>query len=330
MPAPDVAGLNMANVAMLTKVLKVYVDQFVSGYGRIHADAVQLLWLLGLIDLALAAAFWMVRRVLPVDEMVGKILAYAFWIFLVGQWITLMPTAINGFIYLGLKAGGSTVTVQEFTNPATVAQLGLVATEPIWKHLRNYGWALALHPFDTILCGILGLWLLAMFLLIAIEIFVYFLEFYIVAVLSSVLIPFGVNRYTGFLADGAIATVIGHGIKVMVLAFLVSVTFPLINLFVAPANPQWSQLIAMATGMTALACLCLFAPRLAVGMLLHAPQLSAGVFAASMIGGMWVAGRGWDAARSALPSRRTQGNTQMPPQRSGAPQRQPQIRPQSP
>src|ERR671914_357611 len=53
--------------------------------------------------------------------------------------------ATHEFIWVGLRAGGSTMTVQEFTNPSAIAGLGMVATEPIWNHIRNYGWRASLH-----------------------------------------------------------------------------------------------------------------------------------------------------------------------------------------
>src|SRR5262249_26976767 len=137
---PDLAQLAELNPAILTNTLKVFTDQFLYGYGRIHNDALTLLKLLALIDLALAAIMWLLARSVLWADLAQKILAYAFWIWLVTAWITLMPTIIDGFVYIGLKAGGSTMTVKEFTNPGKIAQLGLVATEPIWRHIRNYGW----------------------------------------------------------------------------------------------------------------------------------------------------------------------------------------------
>jgi type IV secretion system protein TrbL len=273
------------DVGILTIALKAFLDEFIAGYGRIHASAERLLHLLGLIDLGLAALFalW-ARSEEGLSWLAQKAMVYGFWIFLVAQWMTLMPTVIDGFIWVGLRAGGSAMTVQEFTNPSAIAGLGMVATEPLWNHIRNYGWNFWKHAVDITLCGVLGLVILCSFFAIAIEVFVFFLQFYVFAVLTTILLPFGINRYTSWIADGCMSTLLAHGIKVMVLAMVTSVVFPMIHRFVVSPNPTWGQLVGMAVGMVALALLCWLAPQKAVGMFTHGPQLTAGVFASSTVG----------------------------------------------
>jgi type IV secretion system protein TrbL len=309
--------MNPTNVGVLTIALKAFLDEFIAGYGRIHDSAENLLHLLGLIDLALAVLFalW-ARNEDGFSWLAQKALVYGFFVFLVAQWITLMPTVIDGFIWVGLKAGGSTMTVKEFTNPSAIAGLGLVATEPIWNHIRSYGWSASFHLIDITICGFLGLWILAMFFAIAIEVFVFFLQFYVFSVLATILVPFGVNRYTGWIADGCFSTLLAYGIKVMVLALITSVIFPMLHRFTVSGPPTWTQLFGMAFGITALALFCWLAPQKAVGMFTHGPQLTAGMFAASMVGatmltgtiGHWV-GQGVRRAPSGGPV----------PQRNGAP-----------
>jgi type IV secretion system protein TrbL len=204
------------DVGILTVALKTFLDEFIAGYGRIHASAERLLYLLGLIDLALAAVFalW-ARSDDGLSWLAQKALVFGFWVFLVAQWMTLMPTVIEGFIWVGLRAGGSRMTVQEFTNPSAIAGLGMVATEPLWAHIRDYGWNFWKHAVDIILCGLLGIIILGSFFAIAIEVFIFFLQFYIFAVLATILMPFGINRYTSWIADGCFSTLLAHGIKII-------------------------------------------------------------------------------------------------------------------
>lgn len=303
------------DIGVLTIALKQFLDQFLSGYGPLHESAVRLLRVLGLIDLSLAAVFalW-ARNDDALSWLAQKALVFGFWAFIVATWITLVPTVINGFIWTGLRAGGSSMTVQEFTNPSTIAGLGMVATQPLWTHIRDYGWNFWKHALDIILCAFLGVIILGSFFAIAIEVFLFFLQFYIFAVLATILMPFGINRYTSWIADGCFSTLLAHGIKVMVLAMVTSVVFPLMARFVVAPNPTWAQLVGMALGMIALAVLCWHVPQKAVAMFTQGPQLTAGMFAASMVGaavvmgtvGGW-AGRGVSAART------------LAAQRSGAP-----------
>lgn len=319
------------DIGILTIALKAFLDEFIAGYGRIHASAEHLLHLLGLIDLVLAALFalW-ARNEDGLSWLAQKALVYGFWVFLVAQWITLMPTVINGFIWAGLRAGGSSMTVQEFTNPSAIAGLGMVATEPIWNHIRNYGWSASLHLVDITISGFLGLWILAMFFAIAIEVFVFFLQFYVFSVLATILVPFGVNRYTSWIADGCFSTLLAYGLKVMVLALITSVIFPMLHRFTLSPNPTWAQLFGMAIGITALALFCWLAPQKAVGMFTHGPQLTAGLFAASMVGAAFVTGTvGHWLAQSARSAGNRGGN--LIPRRGGSPgPRSGGVRPQTP
>lgn len=301
------------DVGILTYTLKVFLDEFLNGYSRIHGHAVMLLHLLGLIDLGLALIFALWSREGSFEGLAAKALTYGFWALIVAQWITLAPKVINGFVFLGLTAGGSTMTVQEFTNPSEIARLGLVATEPLWNHIRGYGWAAFLHLLDITVCGFLGLLILGGFFVIAIEAFVFYLQFYIFAVLATVLVPFGINRYTSWITDGALSTMVAHGIKVMVLAFLTSVMFPVLQHFMITKAPTWGHLFAMTLGIGAMAMLCVTLPSRAVAMFTHGPQLTAGVFAATLIGGKMLLGNfgGWH--------RTPMQTSNMPPQRTNTP-----------
>jgi type IV secretion system protein TrbL len=301
------------DVGILTTVLKIFLDQFIAGYGRIHGSAVTLLHLVGLIDLILAAIFAVWSKEGELTWLAQKALAYGFWVLLIAQWLTLMPIVIDGFIWVGLRAGGSTVTVKEFTNPSKIAELGIIATEPIWNHIRHYGWTASLHLVDITISGLCGLAILAGFFIIAIELFVFFLQFYIFAVLASILIPFGINRYTSWLTDTTFTTLVAHGIKVMVLGFLTSVMFPILQQITAPHDPTWKQLFGMLLGVWAITILCLVAPRYAVGTIAQGPQLTAGVFAGTTIAGGLVL----TTARHLLGGRSRGNQTRLPPKRHG-------------
>jgi hypothetical protein len=56
------------------------------------------------------------------------------------------------------------------------------------------------------------------FVIIAIQVFITYLEFYILAALAIVFLPFGANIHTRFLADKVIPAIMGAGAKLMVMA----------------------------------------------------------------------------------------------------------------
>jgi type IV secretion system protein TrbL len=227
-------------------------------------------------------------------------LLYGLFVWLVTSWPSLIGSVLDGFMQVGVRAGGSTMSVSEFTNPSKIAGLGLVATEPIFLHIRDYGFFSGLKNIgDVLITGLCGIAIVAGFFVIAIQVFVLFLEFYVIAVCSLILVPFGVNQYTAWISEQTFGTLLGHGVKLMVLAFITSLAFPVLaRLGLAlPPDPTLKQILSMACGVWAITVLCLHAPRIAAGMLAGSPALTAGMAASTMVGGAVLAGMMGDAAR---------------------------------
>jgi type IV secretion system protein TrbL len=69
------------------------------------------------------------------------------------------------------------------------------------------------------------------YFIIAIQVFVTYLEFGIVSTLGLILIPFGVLKHTSFLCEKVFGAIISFGVKLMVLGLLVSITVPVLKTF---------------------------------------------------------------------------------------------------
>lgn len=285
------------DAGILTTVLKSLLFTILGGYSRIHDQAFWLMGKLVIIDIALAGIFWMWAKEGVLAGFFQRILYYSVFLGIFMGWMTLTPWVLNSFVAIGLTAGGSTMTVTEFTNPSKIAELGLIATEPIFKKVAVWG---LLGGVSYVLDGFCGLLILGAFFAMAIEMFVFLLEFYISAVLSSFLVIFGVNRYTAFIAEGAMGNIVAHGVKVMCLAFVTSASFPTLILLKLDPDPQFKQIAALALGTLAIVVLAWKTPKWALGLLGAGPQLTAGVFAASVIGGAMVAGTIGNKARGGI------------------------------
>jgi type IV secretion system protein TrbL len=124
--------------------------------------------------------------------------------------------------------------------------------------------------------GLAMIGILFSFFLLGIQCFLVYLEFYIVAILSLILLPFGVFRHTAFLAEKAFGAVLAHGIKLMVLAFVIAIAQPVLQQITMPADfslrDAWCTLLAAMT----ICFLAWHAPGLAAGLLAGSPSLSAG------------------------------------------------------
>jgi type IV secretion system protein TrbL len=165
-----------------------------------------------------------------------------------------------------------------------------VATEPIFLHIRDYGFFSGLKNIgDVLITGLCGLAIVAAFFVIAIQVFVLFLEFYVVAVCSLILVPFGVNQYTAWISEQTFGTLLGHGVKLMVLSLITSLAFPVLASLAIPPDPTLKHILSMACGVWAICVLCLHAPRIAAGMLAGSPALTAGLAAGTLAGGALIA-----------------------------------------
>lgn len=277
------------DVGILTDLLNTFTTAFTSGVGYIHGDAKWLLGVLIVIDLVLAV----VLNLSDGDHMktlITKILKYGFFIWLVMDYKTLAQVIIDTFKAIGLKAGGGAISTALFNDPSNIATYGIWVTEPIFEFIDNLGAVDVLKNLHkVIIAGWAGIVIMLCYFIIGIQIFITYLEFYIVAALALILLPFGVNRRTAFLGEKAIGAVLSFGIKLMVLAFIAAVTVPLIKTWSLPVDPTNKQMFCLLLGSLAITFLAWHAPTMAAGLLSGHPTLTAGTAAGTAVAGGWAA-----------------------------------------
>jgi type IV secretion system protein TrbL len=137
------------------------------------------------------------------------------------------------------------------------------------------------------------------FFMLAIQVFVTYLEFYLVAALSLVLVPFGVFKHTAFIAERAFGSVVSFGVKLMVLSFIIAATQPVLAQITLPAEPTWQQAYMVLLASMAIAFLAWHAPGIAAGMVSGGPTLTAGAAAGFVASSAFGAFAGAAAASSA-------------------------------
>ncbi len=268
---------------VLTELLNNFLSVFSLGFGRIMPDARWLLSTLALIEVILAALWWAFKREDAVVAFLQHTLWIGFFIYLVTQWPTIVNVISDSFATVGLRAGGNALSLTDFLDPSQIAHLGVVATAPIFNHLGAWGF-LTNNIADVIISGLSGLIILLAFFIMAIQVFITVLEFYIGAVLALILVPFGVNRHTAFMAERAFGLVIAFGIKLMVLGFITSATFPVLSAFTLPADPPLGEVFSMMLASLAIAFLMWHAPSMATGLLAGSPSLTAGTAVGTAVG----------------------------------------------
>jgi len=169
--------------------------------------------------------------------------------------------------------------------------MGTTATEGLVKALSNIG---TFDFFDAVVFGLMYMAIMLTFLLMAVQIFLAVVEFYLISALAGVLIGFGVSPHFRFLSEKAIGAVVACSIKLMVLAFVMAMVQPTLASvrFVGPEikfNELWALLLTSGTIML----FAWTAPSLAASLLAGSPSLGAGGVAQNMMSGaMMVSGIG--------------------------------------
>jgi type IV secretion system protein TrbL len=104
------------------------------------------------------------------------------------------------------------------------------------------------------------------------------LEYYLIAAVVGIFIPFGLLPHTKFLAEKAIGAVVAAGIKLMTLSFIVAAIQPVLANSMKFSSPDipLNELFAMFLTVCALMFLTWKAPSLAAALMSGTPNLGAG------------------------------------------------------
>ncbi len=266
------------NSGVLTELLQKILAVFNTGFGPVGIDAWSLLGILAIIELTLAAIFWALKGEDALVGLIRKILLICMFIYFVKEWPNLIDVVARGFEETGNKAGGGNGA--SLANPSAIVDQGWDAVKPLLTFIAMKsagGMVSVMGNLPTIILFLLAtLLILFSFVIMAIQAFITYLEFYLVAVLALILIPFGVHKHTAFISEKAFGMVIAHGVKMMVLAFILSAAIPILGTYDLPADPTLKDAFSMAFAAMAIMWLAWHAPAVASGMMAGGPSLTAG------------------------------------------------------
>lgn len=267
----------------LTTLLNKFVHVFSLGFDKLGPESRWILASLVTIEIVLSGLAWAAKGQDAHLALAKKLLPIGFITLLVTTWKSVIGVILGGFIWAGMTAGGG--TVDYLSDPSGIVDVGMNVCQPIIDFLDSYT---TLNPAKAltmaILLGLSLMGILASFFIIAINCFITYLEFYLVSVLAAIFVPFGVFKPTAFLSEKALGGVIGQGVKLMVLAFIISVAGPVIASINLPAEPTIAQCFLTLLAVGAVMLLAIHAPALAGGIMSGSPSLTAGSAAATTLG----------------------------------------------
>ena len=273
----------------LTTTLTHFISVFQGGYGRLQPAINGLLASLAAIEIVLLGFWWALGGGEQLTNVIKKILFLGFWLWFTTSFQANSKAFVDSLIRAGLTAGGNPGGEGLLLDPSKIAGYGLQATEALTKALDNIGFDVV----DALIFGLSYIAIMVSFLVMAIQVFLAVLEYYLLTAVVGILIPFGILPQTKFLAEKAIGAIVSAGIKLMVLSFIMAVTEPVLSTIrfsgtEIKLNELWSVLLTCG----GIAFLTWNAPSMAAGLLAGSPSLGAAGVAQNMSAGLMMAAGG--------------------------------------
>lgn len=268
--------------------------------GTITGYATSLYGILILLDFILAVLLNL-GETDHIKQLVRKVLFYGFWIWIIREWGTLCDVLLDSLMITGTAVGGVDASVLK--TPSLLIDSGIEIAKPYMDYASEMSWLdITMSPLNWLMAVIGYAGVVLAFGILALQIFITYVEFYIASALLLIFIPWGSFKYTSFVAEKAIGAVISYGTKLMMLGAVYGLSSGIINSMSINlvGEPEPGSVLASMLGPFALCLLCWQAPGMAAGLMTGAPTLSAGTamgtavagFAGASAGGTMGAGVG--------------------------------------
>lgn len=293
---------------VLNSVLQRTLDFVNHGFGLIQGDVYWLFATLLLINLTLAGLTWALSDEPVLAAFARRVLYIGFFAYLVTQWPTLINTIGEGFVSLGIKAGNSTLSQQQFYNPGAIVATGWSGA---WRMIQAATKLTGVRATFVNLPQILIIELAALvyfvaFALLAFAVFLALVQFKVGTLASFVLLPMALINKTVFLAERPIGWLFASGMRLMILALVMGLGLDLVQSVASvPAEDLTiRQAVAAALGAVSLLLLARMATSMSHDLVSGAPSLGAdgtGALVSAGVAGGYALGTAIDAAKTGVP-----------------------------
>lgn len=272
------------NLPSLTNALNFFARVFDVGRDALTGQASSLLQIFILFEIIFSGLYLAFGSGANFKEIARKVITIGFFSWVIQNYAWLLQQVIDGFLLVGQKAGASSgVTFATIQDPDLIFFRGLELTKPAIHKLFQVADASYLSVLSPdalllivcIICSVLA------FGIMAIQVFVTYLEFLIITTAGFIFIPFGIFKPTAFLAERIFGTIIGFGVKLMVLALVIAVSDQFLQTIALPPEVSWQQGFEFVIIAFALCFLTLHAPSVALSLLSGSPHLSFGTIAST-------------------------------------------------
>src|ERR1019366_2584492 len=161
---------------ILTTLLNAFLGVFSAGPGHLASAAARLLFLLGGIELTLAGLWWVMKGENVAVGLLQKTLLICLFGFFVSSWPTLINAVLNGFVWSGFTAAGTSAAAGAalVKDPSAIISQAFLVTQPIATEISALKWV---DLGSLFMLGWAYLLTILSFFMLGIQIFITYLEF---------------------------------------------------------------------------------------------------------------------------------------------------------
>ena len=268
-------GTSLTSTTFLNDLLTFFREHCLAGLTALVPDAHYLVFYIGVLEICMIWAAYFVE--LRLQEVIVKIFKIGTFFWLVSNW----GYFTNDILFDFFKTAGQVASNTSFDiSPSGILDKGLYLTSQVITSIcSSSGWQSVLGGLGLLIVKLIfALVIIGAFGFMAIQILLVNIEFYLVATLSIILVPFGLIKHTSFLFEKALGAMFSFGIKLMFMTFIVglgAVLFQSWNTTIS-GDSHISELISASIGACTYAFLVWKIPDIAAGALNGSPSLDGG------------------------------------------------------
>ena len=281
------------DVSALSVVLHQLTAAVVTGLGLLGPDVQAALRLLMMLSYTLALLLWLFEGKAAVHGPFLRMLLKFAAIGALVEWFpagsaALMQAAAQQGLNLGPGGGFA------LDDPGYIAHLGIQAVIPLMQRVKEM-----LGPVDfflnfveIVIFLLAALVVIVSFCILAIQVFLAFLEYRLLSLAAYLAIPFAVLGPTSFVAERAIGYIAATALKLLVLGCVIAMCSATLLALTFQGTPTLAQAFGVAVLAAAIFVLAIKAPRAAAGLVNGGPVMDG----MTALAALWTAG--WLGMRS--------------------------------
>lgn len=267
----------MTSTGIMTALLLMFKNAASLGYVTLLSPAMSLAQFLITIEilfLGVYVAFNSVDNLMVAGF--KKILSIGFMVYLIENFGYLSNVLLSSLGQAGIIAAGGGISTNMLYDPSAILQMGFTCSDIIFDEIGG-AWDIITNPIKSLFIGIGGIAIIISYFVIACNLLIIVVEYHIFTACAVILIPFGIFKHTKFISEGVLSGCIRVGVKLMLMAFILCLSFNVLQNLTIPSDPKIKDVLLVFCICTSIAWLSSSVPSRVASYITGSPDLSPGV-----------------------------------------------------